>query len=55
MWDKDREMLLPGEIEHRKERERRRDGIPLPATVYDELVRIGSEMNLDAALSLVPP
>ena len=54
-WDKDKEMLLPGEIEHRKERERRRYGIPLPATVYDELVRIGSEMNLDAALSLVPP
>jgi L-2-hydroxycarboxylate dehydrogenase (NAD+) len=55
MWDKDREMLLPGEIEYRKEQERRRCGIPLPATVYDELVQIGNEMNLDAELSVVPP
>ncbi len=54
MWDKDSEMLLPGEIEYREERERRRYGIPLPATLYDELAQIGNEMNLDAVLSLVP-
>jgi LDH2 family malate/lactate/ureidoglycolate dehydrogenase len=50
MWDPDSEMLLPGEIEYRKEQERRRDGIPLSAALYDELAEIGSELNLDAAL-----
>jgi len=50
MWDPDSEMLLPGEIEYRKEQERRRDGIPLSVTLYDELVAIASELNLDAAL-----
>jgi len=54
MWDEDSEMLLPGEIEYRQERQRRRDGIPLPVTLYDELVQIGNEMNLDIALSPVP-
>lgn len=39
------EMLLPGEIEYRTECERKRDGIPLPAAVYEELVRIGNETN----------
>ena len=50
MWDPDSEMLLPGEIEYRKERERRRDGIPIAAALYDELAAIGSELNLDATL-----
>ena len=50
MWNPDSEMLLPGEIEYRKEQERRRDGIPIPAALYDELAAIGSELNLDAAL-----
>ena len=55
MWDERSEMLLPGEIEHRSEQERRRSGIPLPRTLYDELLRIGDEMSLDRELSLVPP
>jgi L-2-hydroxycarboxylate dehydrogenase (NAD+) len=50
MWNPDSEMLLPGEIEYRKEQERRRGGIPIPAALYDELAAIGSELNLDAAL-----
>jgi LDH2 family malate/lactate/ureidoglycolate dehydrogenase len=39
------EILLPGEIEYRTERVRRRDGIPLPAAVFEELTRIGNEIN----------
>jgi len=39
------EILLPGEIEYRTECERKRSGIPLPAAVYEELVRIGNETN----------
>ena len=50
MWDPNAEMLLPGELEFRKEQERRRDGIPIPANLYDELKAIGNELELDAAL-----
>ena len=50
MWDPDAEMLLPGELEHRKEVERRKTGIPIPGAVYRELEKIGNEMNLDVAL-----
>jgi len=39
------EILLPGEIEYRTECERKRSGIPLPAAVYEELVRIGNQTN----------
>lgn len=52
MWDEDNEMLLPGEIEYRKETERRRSGIPIPATLHEELVQLGKDMNLDAACGL---
>jgi LDH2 family malate/lactate/ureidoglycolate dehydrogenase len=50
MWDPNAEMLLPGELEFRKEQERRRDGIPIPANLYEELTAIGNELELDAAL-----
>jgi L-2-hydroxycarboxylate dehydrogenase (NAD+) len=49
-WDGS-EGILPGEIEHRTELERKRDGIPLPATLYETLLRIGTEAGLKARLS----
>ncbi len=52
MWDEDSEMLLPGEIEYRKEKERLIDGIPIPAPLYDELVQLGKDLNLDETLSM---
>jgi len=42
MWDPQDEMLLPGELEYRKERERRETGIPLSAPLLAELNRIGT-------------
>ena len=54
MWDPDAEMLLPGEIEYRNECERRRNGIPLPTSLFDELERIGTAMKLDATLVSIP-
>jgi len=48
------EMLLPGELEYRQEQERRLTGIPLPATLYDELVELGRAMDLGDVLSPVP-
>ena len=50
MWDEDSEMLLPGEIEHRMEVERHEQGIPIPEPLYDELVRLGQDMDLDVTL-----
>jgi LDH2 family malate/lactate/ureidoglycolate dehydrogenase len=50
MWDPQDEMLLPGELEHRKEIERREQGIPLPAPLFADLNRIGAEMNLASTL-----
>jgi LDH2 family malate/lactate/ureidoglycolate dehydrogenase len=44
------EVLLPGELEYRRETEKRRNGVPLTASVYDELVALGSELKLDVAL-----
>jgi L-2-hydroxycarboxylate dehydrogenase (NAD+) len=52
MWDEDSEMLLPGEIEYRKEKERLSDGIPIPAPLYDELVQLGKDLNLDDSLGM---
>jgi len=52
MWDADSEMLLPGEIEYRKENERRSKGIPIPEPLYKELVQLGKDMNLDSALNM---
>ena len=50
MWDPQDEMLLPGELEYRQERERRKTGIPLSAPLLAELKSIGTEMNLASTL-----
>jgi len=52
MWDEDNEMLLPGEIEYRKEKERLSGGIPIPEPLYDELVQLGKDLDLDRTLSM---
>jgi LDH2 family malate/lactate/ureidoglycolate dehydrogenase len=51
MWDPTSEMLVPGEIEHRKEQERLREGIPVPAKLYEELAAVGRELKLNATLT----
>ncbi|MEE4216631.1 MAG: Ldh family oxidoreductase [Xanthomonadales bacterium] len=39
------EILIPGELEYRVEQERKSEGIPLPAAVFEDLVRIGNEID----------
>ncbi len=51
MWDESREMLLPGEIEHRTEMARLENGIPLPANLVDELVDLGEELGVTNTLT----
>ena len=47
------EVLLPGELEHRREQEKRRHGVPLDRTVYDDLVTLAGELGV-APLALLP-
>ncbi len=50
-WDKTKEMLIPGEIEHRTELERRDKGIPLPTNLYEELQALGVELGITSRLA----
>ncbi len=50
MWDPDSEMLLPGELEFRCERQRRQEGIALPPKVFEELRKLGAELNVQMSL-----
>lgn len=47
MWDPSKEMLIPGELEHRTEQARRANGIPLPPALYDELIALGRELGVE--------
>jgi LDH2 family malate/lactate/ureidoglycolate dehydrogenase len=40
-------IYLPGEIEHLEEQKRKAEGIPLPRAVYEDLLEIGRELNVD--------
>jgi LDH2 family malate/lactate/ureidoglycolate dehydrogenase len=50
MWDAGREMLLPGELEHRQALARQQTGIPLPASLYEELADLGRDLGLAAVI-----
>ena len=51
MWDASKEMLIPGELEHRTEQARRASGIPLPPALYDELTALGRELGATTKLA----
>lgn len=50
MWQEGAEMLMPGEIEYRKETERKENGIPVPVTTLNELKGLASEYEIKAPL-----
>jgi LDH2 family malate/lactate/ureidoglycolate dehydrogenase len=52
MWDENREMMLPGEIEHRTAVSRRASGIPLPIKLFTELIALGEELGVTATLAV---
>ncbi len=41
------EILIPGEIEQRRENERRKNGVRLDAIVFDELAALAKDLNVD--------
>lgn len=50
VWDASREMLLPGELEHRQALARQQTGIPLPASLHEELAALGRDLGLAAVI-----
>lgn len=53
MWQEGAEMLLPGEIEYRKEVERRKEGIPVPITTYEELTELAKQYAIQSPLTII--
>ncbi len=50
MWDEKGEMFLPGEIEYRSAVERQTQGIPLPPNLFDDLVALGTKLDVTSSL-----
>ena len=53
MWKEGAEMLLPGEIEYRKETDRRANGVPVPITTYEELMELAKEHDVKTKLNIL--
>ena len=48
------EILLPGELEDRREKDKRRNGVPLDSSVYEDLLLLASELEIAALEPLTP-
>ena len=53
MWDEKQEMLVPGEIEYRTMQQRKQNGIPIPINLYDELLALAKEMDVQSTLPVL--
>lgn len=53
MWDENKEMLFPGEIEYRTSIARKKNGIPIPLKTYEELVELGIELKIKSRLTSI--
>lgn len=45
------EVLVPGELEHRRETQKRQSGIPLDRTVFDDLKALAADLGIPFALT----
>lgn len=50
MWDTSKEMLIPGEVEYTSMMKRKKEGIPLPNQLYEELMAIGRKLGVPSNL-----
>lgn len=48
MWDKRSRMLLPGELEHETMVARQKDGLPVPASLIQEIFRLAESVGYEA-------
>ena len=53
MWDEKQEMLIPGELEYRTMQARMAKGIPLPPNLYEELVSLAKDSDVQVALTQI--
>lgn len=53
MWDKTREMLIPGELEYRCEQRRRQAGLPIPESLYEQLKKLAGELGIKTELKVI--
>ena len=53
MWDEGKEMFIPGEIEYRTAQKRQKEGIPLHINLYEELVALGKNLNINSRLQII--
>lgn len=53
MWDENKEMMFPGEIEYRTSLDRKKNGIPIPLKTYQELVELKTELNIKSPLTSI--
>ena len=53
MWKEGAEMLIPGELEHRRSVERNENGIPIPKTTLEELQQLKDQMRVQAPLTVM--
>jgi LDH2 family malate/lactate/ureidoglycolate dehydrogenase len=44
------EVLMPGELEHRREMEKRQHGVPLDRSVYEDLLALARELGIPPVL-----
>ena len=51
MWDPNRQIMMPGEIEYQRETQRRAAGVPVPIKTYEELMQLKREQGLRAPLT----
>jgi L-2-hydroxycarboxylate dehydrogenase (NAD+) len=50
MWDDEKDMMLPGEIEFRTAVQRRETGLPIPQQLYTDLCALGREMGVPVVI-----
>jgi LDH2 family malate/lactate/ureidoglycolate dehydrogenase len=53
MWDPSKETLIPGEPEYRTSLERLKNGIPIPVSLYEELLGLGAALKCGEELSKI--
>ncbi len=51
MWDENKEMFLPGEIEYLKQQERKKSGVPIPPELYKDLNTLAQELDMSSKLT----
>lgn len=53
MWKEKSSMIFPGELEYQRECVRKKEGIPIPITTYNELLELANRYAMDSKLDII--